>query len=188
MSKVSVGTNIFLPMPVTIIGTVRNGIENYMAAGWITRVNGTPPLIAIGLQKKHQTSKNIAANKEFSINFPSIADIKRTDYVGIVSGNNKTKSEIFTSTYGKLKYSPLIIDCHLSISCKLFQKIELPSHDLFIGEVVEVYAEDKFLKKNTFLYKEAESFILTMPDNKYWSIGEEKGNAWRDGKDFIKKE
>jgi len=184
MSKVSVGVNVSIPMPVTVVGTGDDGSENYMAVGWISKVNGNPPLIAIGIGKARKTNRNIVENREFSINFPSEKDLKRTDYVGIVSGNEESKAGVFTSIYGKLKKAPLIEECPLSIACTLFKRIELPTHDLFLGEVVDVFAEEKFMEMNTFHFPNAKTFFLTMPDNTYWSFGERIGTAGKDGKDL----
>jgi flavin reductase (DIM6/NTAB) family NADH-FMN oxidoreductase RutF len=184
MPKISVATNVSLPMPVVIVGTVDNGLANYMAVAWISRVNGNPPLIAISLGKARHTNSLIEKSKEFSVNFPSIRDVVRTDYVGMVSGGKVSKAEVFQSSYGRLKKAPLITDCPLSIACSLYKKVPLPTHDMFIGEVVEVFAEDAFMHESAFKFMEAGSFLLTMPDNAYWGIGMKVGNAWNAGRAY----
>jgi flavin reductase (DIM6/NTAB) family NADH-FMN oxidoreductase RutF len=182
MTKDKIGNNVFIPMPVTIVGSICNGKENYMAVGWITRVNGTPPMIALGLNKIHLTCKGIIENGEFSVNIPAAKDLLKTDYVGIVSGTKEDKSHLFTAHYGYLKKAPLIEECPLSLECKLVQTIDLPTHMLFIGEIIGSYADKEYVDKSGFNYEKADAFLLTMTDNNYWSFGENIGKAWKDGK------
>ena len=32
--------------------------------------------------------------------------------------------------------------------------------------------------------KKIRPFLLTMPDNRFWAVGEQVGNAWKDGVKF----
>ncbi len=47
-----------------------------------------------------------------------------------------------------------------------------------------VYTEKKYLTDNKLDIKKINPFVLTMPDNNYWKVGEKSGNAWNDGKNF----
>ena len=80
----------------------------------------------------------------------------------------------------------MIEECPLSIECKLFDVLELPTNDLFIGEVVSAYTEEQYITNDNLDIKKVKSFVLSMPDNNYWQIGKHIGNAWMDGKDLIK--
>jgi flavin reductase (DIM6/NTAB) family NADH-FMN oxidoreductase RutF len=64
MIKEEIGNNVFIPMPVSIVGSICNGKENYMTVGWITRANGNPLMIAIGVGNTHLTWKGIIENEE----------------------------------------------------------------------------------------------------------------------------
>lgn len=185
MGKVQISNNVFIPMPMTILGTKVNGKENYMAVGWICKVNANPPMLAIGLNK-HHSLKGIMENKEFSINFPGENIIKQTDYVGLVSGNQIDKSTVFSAFSGVLKNAPLIQECGLNLACSLVNSITLPSHTLIIGEIKEAYCNAEFIKSNIVLYKEMQAFFLTMPDNNYWSFGDPLAKAWSIGKELNK--
>jgi flavin reductase (DIM6/NTAB) family NADH-FMN oxidoreductase RutF len=184
MIKEKIDNNVFIPMPVSIVGAICNGRENYMTVGWITRANGNPPMIAIGIGKTHLTWKGIIENGEFSVNFPMAKDLLKTDYIGIISGFKEDKSRLYTAHYGTLKKAPLIEECPLSLECKLAEKIDLPTHTLFVGEIIGAYADKKYIDKNNFNYEKAGAYLLTMMDNTYWSFGKKIGDAWKDGKDF----
>jgi len=184
MRKEKIGNNVFIPMPVSIIGAICKEKENYMTVCWITRANANPPMIAIGIGNHHLTWKGITENEEFSVNFPTSKDLIKTDYIGLVSGDKEDKSHLYTAHYGTLQKAPLIKECPLSLECKVVHKISLPSNTLFIGEIMGAYADQEYMDKNNFNYKKAGSFLLTMIDNTYWSFGEKIGEAWKEGKAF----
>jgi len=60
MEKISCGTNVFMyPMPVTLLGTLLDRRPNFMALGWVTRVNANPPLVGCGVGIHHHTPRGI---------------------------------------------------------------------------------------------------------------------------------
>lgn len=73
MARITIDENAFTyPMPMVVVGSLVNNRPNFMAVGWVTRVNFKPPMIAIALGKSHQTNAGIHALGAFSINVPSI--------------------------------------------------------------------------------------------------------------------
>jgi flavin reductase (DIM6/NTAB) family NADH-FMN oxidoreductase RutF len=185
MDKIKIDNSVaFLyPMPMVLTGSVVGGKPNFMAVGWVSRVNFKPPLIAIALGP-HHTNKGIVENKEFSINIPNVSLIKETDYCGIASGKNTDKSKLFDVFFGNLGKAPLIRECPVCISLTLFETVKLPFNTLYIGEPKEVFTEEKYLTENVLDVKKINPFILTMPDNNYWAVGENLGKAWGIGKDL----
>lgn len=181
--KIDNSTAFLYPMPMVLIGSVVGGKTNFMAVGWVSRVNYKPPLIAIALGP-HHTNKGIEENKEFSINIPDVSLIKETDYCGIVSGKNTDKSKLFSVFYGDLGKAPLIRECPVCISLSLFETVKLPFNTLYIGEPKEVFTEEKYLTENVLDIKKINPFTLTMPDNNYWAVGENLGKAWGIGKNL----
>jgi flavin reductase (DIM6/NTAB) family NADH-FMN oxidoreductase RutF len=185
MEKIKIDNSaaFLYPMPMILTGSVVEGTTNFMAVGWVSRVNYKPPLIAIALGP-HHTNKGIEENKEFSINIPDVSLIKETDYCGITSGKNKDKSKLFSVFFGKLGKAPLIKECPVCISLSLFETVKLPFNTLYIGEPKEVFTEEKYLTENVLDIKKINPFTLTMPDNNYWAVGENLGKAWSIGKNL----
>lgn len=183
MEKIKVGTNAFLyPMPVTLVGTAVQGRPNFMPVGWIARVNLNPPLIAMGLNKRHHTPSGIQESQTFSVNIPSRDLIELTDYCGLVSGREVDKSGLFEIFYGELKTAPMIKQCPLCMECRLYQNVPLPSHYLFLGEIVGAYTEERYLTDGKPDIRKMDPLLLTMPDNNYWAVGDHLGKAWSLGK------
>jgi flavin reductase (DIM6/NTAB) family NADH-FMN oxidoreductase RutF len=185
MAKINIGTSIFTQtMPVTLLGTKVGDKANFMTLAWITRVNANPPLFAVAVNKVHHSNSGIRENQSFSINFPSDNMVTKTDYCGLVSGRETDKSDIFKVFYGTRGTAPMIVECPLSIECRLLEVHDLPTNDLFIGEVIASYTEEKYLTDGDPDINKIKPLLLTMPDNNYWKVGEHAGNAWKDGWDF----
>ena len=185
MDKIKIDNNGRLyPMPVTVVGATVKGQANYLTVAWVCRVNATPPMMGVALGKRHHTNKGIREHKEFSVNVPSADLIKAVDYVGLVSGEKVDKSKVFEPFYGQLKHAPMIRSCPLTMECKLINTVDLPAGEFFIGEIVGVYTEERYLTDGNPDIQKMKPFTLTMPDNGYWSMGELLGKAWSIGKDF----
>jgi flavin reductase (DIM6/NTAB) family NADH-FMN oxidoreductase RutF len=183
MEKTNLGNNLFVyPMPVTLLGTKNRETANFMALGWLTRVNANPPLLAVGVNKAHLTNELIRENKTFSINYPSADLIKKVDYCGLVSGRKEDKSKLFTVEYGELETTPLIRECKLSLECEMVDIYEMATNDLFIGKIIASHADEKILTNGKPDMNKLNPLLLTMPDNHYWSVGEKVGKAWNIGR------
>jgi flavin reductase (DIM6/NTAB) family NADH-FMN oxidoreductase RutF len=188
MKKVTIKKNLFcLPWAQTILGTELKGKTNFMALDWLTRVNFSPPMLGICVNKQNASHEAIIETKEFSINVPSTDMVEITDYTGLVSGKRVDKSGLFEVFYGELKKAPMIKNCPLNIECKVFQTVELPTNYFFIGEMINIYSEDKYLTDEKPDYTKIKPFLLTMPDNTFWALGDSIGQAWSAGKELKEK-
>ena len=188
MERKTIQKELFcLPWTQTILGTHYEGRANFMALDWLTRVNFTPPMLGICVNISHASNAAIRSTSEFSVNIPSVDMIEITDYTGLVSGKTVDKSGLFDIYYGKLRFAPMISQCPISMECKVIQLVELPTNTFFIGEIVDIYSEDRFLTEGKPDVKKINPFLLTMPDNRYWSVGECIGKAWNAGNAFRKR-
>lgn len=183
MAKITIDENAFpYPMPMVVVGTLVNKRPNFMAVGWVTRVNYRPPMIAVALGKIHYTNSGIRTSGAFSINVPGIDLMEKADYCGIVSGREEDKSTVFKVITGKKTGTPMIEDCPLCMECKLANIVALPTNELFIGEIVGAYANAECCSDGKPDVRKIRPFTLTMPDNQYWEVGGNAGKAWSVGR------
>lgn len=188
MGKVNLGKNVSIyPMPVTLVGAMVDGKPNFMAVAWVSRVNAAPPMLAISLNKPRYTAKGIHENETFSISFPGANMAQKADYCGLVSGKESDKSQVFEVFYGDLKTAPMIKSCPLCIECKLKEVIELPTNDLYIGEIMNSYADESCFTNGKLDIRKMNPLLLSMPDNRYWRIGDYVGDAWSLGSSLKEK-
>ena len=188
MGKISAGRNVFMyPMPVTLLGTLVDKKPDFMALGWITRVNANPPTVGCGVGRHHHSVRGIEENQTFSINFPSAEMVEKTDFCGLVSGRDTDKAALFDVYYGELKTAPMITECPLSLECRLQITVENPTNNFYIGEIIASYTEEKYLTGRKPDIKKINPLLLTMPDNRYWTVGGCAGDAWSIGKKLVRK-
>ena len=185
MEKMQIDENAFVyPMPMVLVGTLVDGRPNFRAVAWVSRVNFKPPMIAVALGKSHFTNCGIPASGGFSVNVPGIDLIEKVDYCGLVSGRKEDKSALFKVLPGRNTGAPLIEECPVVMECKLVQVVDLPSNELFIGEIVGAYADADCCVDGKPDIERIMPFTLTMPDNRYWKTGECAAKAWSVGKDL----
>lgn len=187
MEKIKLGSKpMIYPMPVALVGADVAGKPNFMTIAFIGIVNMNPAMVAMGANPMHFTCKGIVKNKTFSVNLPSAKMLKVTDYIGLNSGEKMDKSKLFTIFRGKTKTAPMIDECPLNLECNLIKKLALGGNDvIFIGEIVETYCEEKFMTNGKPDVEKMGTYVFTMNDNRYFSLGKIIGKAWNDGKKYI---
>jgi flavin reductase (DIM6/NTAB) family NADH-FMN oxidoreductase RutF len=123
--------------------------SNIIAASFCMPVSKEPPLIACAIGKKAYSSKLIESTKEFIVNVPT-KEVKAEIiyYCGSHSGHevDKFKETGLTPKPARKVRAPIIEECVAHMECKVVQRVETGDKNLFIGEVIEAYADEKVVK------------------------------------------
>ncbi|MDD2851922.1 MAG: flavin reductase family protein [Desulfuromonadaceae bacterium] len=184
--KIMIGNqNVLYPTPVTIVGALVNGKANFLNVAHVGILNaGAPHLISLSMYKGHYTNIGIREQKTFSVNILSQDQMVEMDYVGMVSGGNTDKSDVFETFYGAIKTAPIIRNCPLSMECRLVDIYELKTHEVFIGEVVATYADEAVLTDGNVDMAKVKPLLFDMNSMQYWSLGQAVGKCWNVGKQY----
>ncbi|MFX1452002.1 MAG: flavin reductase family protein [Promethearchaeota archaeon] len=166
---------------MAILGARVSGKPNFKTVVWFNMVHDDPPLIAVAMSKKHYTSPGIKENKTFSINIPTSDMYAVTDYCGLHSGSKVDKAKEFELFYGDLRTAPMIKECGVNIECKLTEIKDFKNTELFIGEIIEIYLDKKFIKDDGPDTANFDSFIFLMPHGPYRRIGDYLAEAYEVG-------
>jgi flavin reductase (DIM6/NTAB) family NADH-FMN oxidoreductase RutF/effector-binding domain-containing protein len=177
-------------VPIVLVGANVNGKPNYMATGFVNGVNVKPAIVYVSLNKKHHTPKGIIENGTFSINVPSADYVIETDYCGLVSGKSADKSSIFTTFYGELESAPMIEEFPITCECRYTgQKMEFDMDTVYFGEIIQVYVNEEILDENGKIdVLKANPLYYSGIENRYRTLGEDVGAAWRIGKQYVPKQ
>lgn len=100
-----------------------------------------------------------------------------------MSGKNVDKfSETgLTKENAKKVRAPLILECPVNLECVVREKLDLGSHRLFVGEVMETHIDESVLDVNGNInFAKAAPFVFN--DGEYWGIGK-KENSYGFAKD-----
>ena len=186
MSKVMVAPQpLICTTPTVLVGTLVDGKPNFMTVAWCGVVNSTPPMLSVSIRTQRYTFRGILQRHEFSVNVPSIEQVKETDYCGMVSGAKADKVAVcgFEVFYGSLKGAPLIEQCPVNLACKVEHIIELGTHQLVIGKVEETHVTDTCLNDGKPDYKQIKPIVYASgaPAN-YYAFGRKLGRAFSIGR------
>jgi len=187
MDKLDLGPQGFgFPMPMALVGADLSSGPNFLAAAWFNRLQFHPPRVMVGLGKEHATNAGIREHGQFSLCVPSIDQVAAADWCGIASAKHGVdKASAFTIFRGTLEHAPMIAEFPLCLECRIHQTVEVDGTELFVADIVGTWTERRFLdaKGNPDIVKQR-PFVLSMPDNRYWGIGEYVADAWSVGRDY----
>lgn len=184
-NKIDLGAKVAsYPMPMVLVGANIMDKANFLAVAWFMEAAISPPKVAVALNKAHYTNQGIKENKTFSVNIPSEDMVKATDYCGLVSGSKTDKSGIFDVFYGKLETAPMITECPVNLECSLDKVIDNGSNEMFIGNILSTYTEERYLTAGAVDIKKVKPFLLSLNDTHYYALGEPKAEAWKAGKNY----
>jgi len=183
---------IAFPTPAWVIATYDSkGRADAMTAAWGGIANSNPPSIFVAVQPVRYTYENIMETKEFTICIPSEEFAKETDYFGMVSGRDTNKIDAAGLTVSRAEKvnAPYIKEFPMHLECKLTDRMNLGSHFVIIGQIVDVKAKEEILDhKDSIEIKKLKPLIYSPTDRNYYGVGEEIGNAFSIGKEFKKKD
>ena len=180
-SPVGIST-ILNPVPVVMVssaGKEPGSKPNIMTVAWAGTVNSEPPMVSVSIRKSRHSHKLISETGEFVINLVSKSLCKPCDYCGVRSGADEDKFAKCGLTPVKaegLEYASAIKEAPVSISCKVKSVTELGSHDMFIGEVMNVIADERFINNETGALNLKAADLITYCHGHYYSLGEELGH------------
>jgi flavin reductase (DIM6/NTAB) family NADH-FMN oxidoreductase RutF len=169
-------------MPAVLVGALVDGKPNFMTAAWCGIVASTPPAISVAVRPERYTIKGISDHATFSINIPSASIVEKVDFCGIYSGHKVDKSQIFNVACGRLNTAPLIQECPVNLECRVIHSLDLGSHVLFIGEIIETYIDADCLTDEQPDPAKIDPLIYTTAAQQYQRLGDIVGKAWRVGK------
>jgi flavin reductase (DIM6/NTAB) family NADH-FMN oxidoreductase RutF len=81
----------------------------------------------------------------------------------------------------------MIMECPLNMECRLVNTVDMAKHDVFIGEIVESYCDDKYLVEGSVDFSKVDPIIFAMYDPFYFNLGERFAKAWAVGKELKSK-
>ncbi len=185
MAKTRIGpTNLLYPTPTTLVGAVVDGKPNFLAIAWCGVVSSRPPMLSVSLQPHRYTLKGIVEHGVFSINIPSVAQVREADYCGIRSGKDVDKVDVcgFDVFYGTLDKAPLISQCPVNLECHVEHTLDLGMHHLIVGRVEDTHISEECLTDGRPDVDKIDPFIFIQgARSRYQAFGAVIGQAFRIG-------
>jgi flavin reductase (DIM6/NTAB) family NADH-FMN oxidoreductase RutF len=167
--------------PTIIVGSNVDGKPDFATVAWTGVACSVPPSITIALQHHRYSLKGVRQNMTFSVNIPSADQVKETDYCGLVSGSraDKVKDCGFTVFYGKLETVPFIEQCPINHACEVVEILNLGSHELIVGRIVETHISEDCLVDGKLDFSKIKPIMFA--GRKYCEVGADLGDAFKIG-------
>ncbi len=174
--KKSIGIHERLyPNPVVLVSCSHKQDDNIITLAWAGTVCSKPPLISISIRPSRHSHKLIKDSGEFVINIPARGQESLCEFCGSHSGRDTDKYKDLSLAKGEPSRvkTPHITQCPVNIECKVTKVIGLGTHDLFIGEVLDVLADARWIypdgdldyeKMDTLTYCMGNYFYIKTPE------------------------
>lgn len=185
--KISIGAKtIALPLPAWVICTYDEaGKANAMTASWAGVCCSDPPAVYFSARKSRHTHAAVTARRAFTVCIPGLDQAAATDYFGTASGRNTDKISAagYTAIPATGVDAPFLDEFPLILECALRQSLELGSHTMFIGEIVDVKCDqDKLDAEGKPAGALIKPFIYSTADGRYYGVAGELGQGYQLGK------
>jgi flavin reductase (DIM6/NTAB) family NADH-FMN oxidoreductase RutF len=114
---------------------------------------------------------------EFVINITTEELAYATDWCGVRSGKDFNKFEEMKLTAGKASVvqAPIIEESPLNIECRVKEILSLGSHDMFIADVVNVKADEKYIDSTTGKFSLEDATPIAYSHGQYYELGNKIG-------------
>ena len=171
------GTMIY-PLPAVMVSVGSTPEEyNIITVSWTGTLCTNPPMCYISVRPERHSADILKRNMEFVINLTDAELAKATDWCGVRSGRDYNKFSEMHLTPGKAEvvHAPIIEEAPLSIECRVKEIIPLGSHDMYVAEVVNVLADDRYYNHETDKFELADCDPLVYVHGGYYHLGEKIG-------------
>ena len=130
-----------IPNALALVGSRAGDERNAMTTSWITQLAQEPVLIGVGIDNVAVTRRLIAEGGSFSVNLWDATDTKvfvKFSKPAADDGDALNGRPVRTATTG----APVFEEAIAWLDCEVRHTLDLGSHTLFVGEVVDAAVRD----------------------------------------------
>lgn len=178
MSKVKFrGSALLAPVPPVLVSCGDMESSNIITVAWTGILNTIPPKTYISIRKKRYSYNIIKERGEFVLNLTPASLARTADYCGTYTGAKVDKFAAcnLTRVAAEQVSAPMIEECPLSLCCRVTDVVEMGSHDMFIADIVEVYANEELMDERGKLHIERAD-LCAYAHGDYYAMGKRIGH------------
>lgn len=165
---------LMAPLPVVLV-TVSDGEKsNLFTAAWSGIINTRPPMVSLSVRPERYSHAMIEKTESFVINLVNTDLVKAADYCGVRSGKKENKFEMLgleTEEADEVP-APMLAASPLTLECRVTEKKSLPTHDLYLAEVVAVHIDEAYVRPDGY-YDFAAMGLVAYVHGGYYPVGAE---------------
>jgi flavin reductase (DIM6/NTAB) family NADH-FMN oxidoreductase RutF len=143
--RLSASERFLYPVPCILV-TCGKKNPNIVTIACTGIICSDPPQVYISIRPTRHSYGIIKKEGIFGINMPTASMVDKVDICGTVSGKNADKFKLcnFSVFYGEVTGVPLIMECPINIECEVINELPCGVHNMFIGKVVNIYADENY--------------------------------------------
>ncbi len=180
--KKSLGAGtLAVPSPVWVVGTYDDdGKPNIMTAAWGGICCSRPPCIYVSLREATYSHGNILKRKAYTVSIPGEEYWREADYTGVASGRDTDKfvDTSLTPIKSEVVDAPYVDEYPLVLECRLKEVVELGRHTMFVGEIVDVRADEDVLTNGKPDIQKIRPILFGSGDRGYHGVGPRLADAF----------
>jgi len=140
----------------------KSGKPNITTLAWAMPTSINPPLIAISLAPTRHWHLLIEESEDFVVNIPTLEILQAVYACGSLTGRSfdKFKKTNLTPMPAKKVKAPAIRECVGHVECTVEDKFRTGDHTIFVGKIVEAYADQGVFAESYDLKKARMLFHL----------------------------
>ena len=170
--------NMLYPVPAVMVSCGRKGEKpNIITVAWAGTVCSDPPMVSISVRKERYSYEIIRETGEFVINLVNRELVRAADYCGVKSGRDTDKFKEMGLTAQPSRYvgAPGIGESPVNLECRVTNRLELGSHDMFLARVEGVAIDGKYMdEKGKFHLND--SGLVSYSHGEYFELGKKLGS------------
>ena len=122
-----------------------NGEDNVLAVAYCGNCSYDPPMVMVGIVPTRYSYHMIKESGCFVVNLVDKSYKETFDYLGCHSKKNEDKIKKMNVRLSAAKEvnAPILTDCPVNIECTIVDSIKTGSHEMFIGKVEYVHADNE---------------------------------------------
>lgn len=180
------------PVPAALVSCGAEPQEyNLLTVGWTGTICSDPAMCYVSIRPERYSHAIVKRNMAFTINLTTRAMARATDWCGVRSGRDydKWREMGLTPVKGVAVAAPYIEEAPMSIECRVSDIIKLGTHDMFIGQVMNVIADDRYIDPATGAFDFKRADLIAYCHGEYFTLGEMLGHfGWSVRKKKTKKQ
>jgi flavin reductase (DIM6/NTAB) family NADH-FMN oxidoreductase RutF len=129
----------------------------------------------------------LMARRAFTVSVPPQRYAREVDYIGLESGRKVDKFSVtgLTAVRSEKVDAPYVGEFPLVLECKVIDTNEIGLHTMFIGEIVDVKAEEAVLgDKGLPTVEKVDPFVFSPEIRRYHALGGKIGKAFSIGREL----
>jgi len=165
--------------PTVLVSARHDGVDDVMAAAWACALDFAPPKLTVVLDKATRTRALVEQSGTFVIQVPTVTLPQLTHEVGTRSLMNEPAKlaragvELFELPDHAM---PFVTQCAAWLACKVIpEPHNQMTYDLFIGEVVGAWADDRVFREGHWHFTDADPAWRSLhyiAGGQFYAIGE----------------